>query len=159
MFSGSQKVSSFVKHLKKRASFFEKLASFLHTVINEKASSLWKLARFLVKWSPAGLCHRSPTSVRLTAGPLESYSGNVSNQDTASTCKQHHSRIWIATKNMIDHMFSEQVYFFFFFFSFHTCHTWDLININMLMLSHSIRISSWLRRNSHCGKRRSHRVL
>ena len=50
MFSGSQ--SSFVKHLKKRASFFEKLASFLHTVVNEKASSLWKLARFLVKWSP-----------------------------------------------------------------------------------------------------------
>ena len=52
MFSGSQKASSFVKHLKKRASFFEKLASFLHTVVNEKASSLWKLARFLVKWSP-----------------------------------------------------------------------------------------------------------
>ena len=51
MFSGSQKASSFVKHLKKRASFFEKLASFLHTVVNEKASSLWKLARFLVKWS------------------------------------------------------------------------------------------------------------
>ena len=40
MFSGSQKASSFVKHLKKRASFFEKLASFLHTVVNEKASSL-----------------------------------------------------------------------------------------------------------------------
>ena len=46
MFSGSQKASSFVKHLKKRASFFEKLASFL---VNEKASSLSKLARFLVK--------------------------------------------------------------------------------------------------------------
>ena len=43
-----------MKHLKKRASFLEKLASFLHTVVNEKASSLWKLARFLVKWSPAG---------------------------------------------------------------------------------------------------------
>ena len=40
MFSGSHKASSFVKHLKKRASFFEKLASFLHTVVNEKASSL-----------------------------------------------------------------------------------------------------------------------
>ena len=40
-------------------------------------------------------------------GPLESYSGNVSNQDTAS--KQHHSRIEITTKNMIDHMLSEQV--------------------------------------------------
>ena len=52
MFSGSQKASSFVKHLKKWASFFLKLASFLHTVVNEKASSLWKLARFLVKWSP-----------------------------------------------------------------------------------------------------------
>ena len=52
MFSGSQKASSFVKHLKKRASFFEKLASFLHTVVNEKASSLWKLAHFLVKWFP-----------------------------------------------------------------------------------------------------------
>ena len=52
MFSESQKASSFVNHLKKRASFFEKLASFLHTVVNEKASSLWKLARFLVKWSP-----------------------------------------------------------------------------------------------------------
>ena len=49
MFSGLQKASSFVKYLKKRASFFEKLASFLHTVVNEKASSLWKLARFLVK--------------------------------------------------------------------------------------------------------------
>ena len=33
----------------------------------------------------------SATSVRLTAGPLESYSGNVSNQDTTS--KQHHSNI------------------------------------------------------------------
>ena len=52
MFSGSQKASSFVKHLKRRASFFEKLVSFMHTVVNEKASSLWKLARFLVKWSP-----------------------------------------------------------------------------------------------------------
>ena len=52
MFSGWQKASSFVKHLKKWASFFEKLASFLHTVVNEKASWLWKLARFLVKWSP-----------------------------------------------------------------------------------------------------------
>ena len=29
--------------------------------------------------------YRSPNSVRLTAVPLESYSGNVSNQDTAST--------------------------------------------------------------------------
>ena len=57
MFSGSQKAISFVKHLKKRASFFEKLASFLHTVVNEKASSLWKPARFLVKWSPEGDFH------------------------------------------------------------------------------------------------------
>ena len=56
--------------------------------------------------------YRSPTSVRLTAGPLESYSGNVSNQDTAS--KQHHSRIEITAKNMIDHVLSEQVFFFFF---------------------------------------------
>ena len=55
----------------------------------------------------------SATSVRLTAGPLESYSGNVSNQDTTS--KQHHSRIEnITTKNMIDHMLSEQDYYFFF---------------------------------------------
>ena len=53
----------------------------------------------------------SATSVRLTAGPLESYSGNVSNQDTTS--KQHHSRIEITTKNMIDHMLSEQDYYFF----------------------------------------------
>ena len=59
IFSGSQKASSFVKHLKKRASFLEKLASFLHTVVSEKASSLWKLARFLVKWSPEFLCSRS----------------------------------------------------------------------------------------------------
>ena len=35
MFSGSQKASSFVKHLKKQA--FKKLASFLHTVENEKS--------------------------------------------------------------------------------------------------------------------------
>ena len=54
----------------------------------------------------------SATSVRLTAGPLESYSGNVSNQDTTS--KQHHSRIEITTKNKIDHMLSEQDWFFFF---------------------------------------------
>ena len=68
----------------------------------------------------------STTSARLAAGPLESYSGNVSNQDTTS--EQHHSRIEITTKNMIDHMLSEQD----FFFSFHTCHTWGLINIKML---------------------------
>ena len=52
MFSGSQKASSFVKYRKKRDSFFEKLASFLHTVINEKVRSLWNSPRFLVKWSP-----------------------------------------------------------------------------------------------------------
>ena len=56
----------------------------------------------------------SATSVRLTAGPLESYSRNVSNEDTRS--KQHHSRIEITTENMIDHMLSEQVYFFYLFF-------------------------------------------
>ena len=56
----------------------------------------------------------SATSVRLTPGPLESYSGNVSNQDTTS--KQHHSRIEITTKNMIDHMLSEQDYFLLLFF-------------------------------------------
>ena len=65
MFSGSQKASSFVKHLKKGARFFEKLASFLHTVVNEKASSLWKLARFLVKWSPGH--NMSPTFSPLTS--------------------------------------------------------------------------------------------
>ena len=48
----------------------------------------------------------SATSVRLIAGPLESYSEKVSNQDTTS--KQHHSRKEITTKNMIDHMLSEQ---------------------------------------------------
>ena len=57
----------------------------------------------------------------------ESYSDNASHQDTAS--KQHHSRIEITTKNMIDHMLSEQLYIL---YSFHTCHTWDLINIKML---------------------------
>ena len=41
----------------------------------------------------------------------ESYSGNVSNQDTTS--KQHHSRTEITTKNAIDHMLSEQDFFFF----------------------------------------------
>ena len=49
MFSGSQKASSFVKHLKKRASFFEKLASCLHTVVNEKASSLLSE---MIPWGP-----------------------------------------------------------------------------------------------------------
>ena len=58
----------------------------------------------------------SATSVRFNIGPLESYSGNASNQDTAS--KQHHSRIEITTKNMIDHMLSEQLYFFFNSFSY-----------------------------------------
>ena len=43
--------------------------------------------------------------------------------------------------------------FIFFFFSFHTCHTWGLINIKML--SHSIRISSWLRRNSPALRRKT----
>ena len=52
MFSGSHKASSFVKHLKKRTRFFEKLPKLLLTVLNEKVSSLWKLARFLVRWSP-----------------------------------------------------------------------------------------------------------
>ena len=95
----------------------------------------------------------SATSV---AGPLESYSGNVSNQDTTS--KQHHFRIEITTENMIDHMLSEQVYFYFFFF---------LVSILVIpgawsiskCCHNSIRISSWLRRNSHCGERRSHHVL
>ena len=68
MFSGSQKASSFVKHLKKQASFFEKLASFLHTVVNEKASSLWKLARFLVKWSPGLWIYQIVTGVTSVVG-------------------------------------------------------------------------------------------
>ena len=58
----------------------------------------------------------------------ESYSGNVSNQDTTS--KQHHSRTEITTKNTIDQMLSEQD-FFFFFFSY-LSYTWGLINIKML---------------------------
>ena len=62
-------------------------------------------------------------SFQLASHPI---SDNASNQDTAS--KQHHSRIEITTKNMIDHMLSEQLYLF---YSFHTCHTWDLINIKM----------------------------
>ena len=63
-------------------------------------------------------------SFQLASHPI---SDNASNQDTAS--KQHHSRIETTTKNMIDHMLSEQLYLF---YSFHTCHTWDLINIKML---------------------------
>ena len=89
--------------------------------------------------------------MRLTAGPLESYSGNVSNQDTAS--KQHHSRIEITTKNMIDHMLSEQV---FFLVLIHVIPgAWSISKC----CPNSVRISSWLRRNSHCGERWSHRVL
>ena len=83
----------------------------------------------------------------------ESYSGNVSNQDTTS--KQHHSRTEITTKNTIDHMLSEQYFFFFFF---HTCHIPGAWSISECC-PNSIRISSWLRRNFHCGERRSHRVL
>ena len=83
----------------------------------------------------------------------ESYSGNVSNQDTTS--KQHHSRTEITTKNTIDHMLSEQDFFFFFF---HTCHIPGAWSISECC-PNSIRISSWLRRNFHCGERRSHRVL
>ena len=102
----------------------------------------------------------SANSVRLTAGPLESYSGNVSNQDTES--KQHHSRIEITTKNMIDHMLSEQVYFLFFLFLFFFL-VFILVIPGAWSISkccpNSIIISSWLRRNSHCGERRSHRVL
>ena len=59
------------------------------------------------KQSSATSANFSTTSVRLTAGPLESYSGNISNQDTTS--KQHHSRIEITTENMIDHMLSDEV--------------------------------------------------
>ena len=95
----------------------------------------------------------SPTSVWLTAGPLESYSGNVSNQDTAS--KQHHSRIEITTKNMIDHILSEQDSFFFLVFIHVIPGAWSISKC----CPNSIRISSWLRRNSHCGERWSHRVL
>ena len=87
----------------------------------------------------------------------ESYSGNVSNQDTTS--KQHHSRTEITTKNMIAHMLSEQDYFFiYFFFSFYTCHIPGAWSISKCC-PNSIRISIWLRRNFHCGERRSHRVL
>ena len=58
---------------------------------------------------------------------------------------------------MIDHLLSEQVYFIFFFFVFiHVIPgAWPISKC----CPNSIRISSWLRRNSHCGERRSHRVL
>ena len=93
----------------------------------------------------------STTSARLAAGPLESYSGNVSNQDTTS--EQHHSRIEITTKNMIDHMLSEQDFFLVFILVIPGA--WSVSKC----CPNSIRISSWLRRNSHCGERRSHRAL
>ena len=85
----------------------------------------------------------SATSVRLNASPLENYSGNASNQNTAS--KQHHSRIEITTKNMIDHMLSEKVWFFKVFI--HVIPgTWSISKC----CPNSIRIPSWMR-NSHCG--------
>ena len=56
----------------------------------------------------------SATSVRLTTGPLESYSGNVSNQDTTS--KQHHSRIEITTKTWLIICFQNKFNFFFLVF-------------------------------------------
>ena len=46
----------------------------------------------------------------------------------------------------------------FFFFFFHTCHIPGAWSISECC-PNSIRISSWLRRNFHCGERRSHRVL
>ena len=46
----------------------------------------------------------------------------------------------------------------FFFFFFHTCHIPGAWSISKCC-PNSIRISSWLRRNFHCGERRSHRVL
>ena len=54
-------------------------------------------------------------------------------------------------------MLSEQVYFLFFFLVFiHVIPgAWSISKC----CPNSIRISSWLRRNSHCGERRSHRVL
>ena len=51
-------------------------------------------------------------------------------------------------------MLSEQDFFFF----FHTCHIPGAWSISKCC-PNSIRISSWLRRNFHCGERRSHRVL
>ena len=54
-------------------------------------------------------------------------------------------------------MLSEQVWFFFFFLVFIHVIPWAW-SISKCC-PNSIRISSWLRRNSHCGERRSHRVL
>ena len=58
----------------------------------------------------------------------------------------------ITTKNMIDHRLSEQVQFFLVFI--HVIPgAWSISKC----CPNSIRISSWLRRNSHCGERRSRR--
>ena len=65
-----------------------------------------------VAWNQRGR-GRGPGENNLKA-TSESYSGNVSNQDTTS--KQHHSRTEITTKNTIDHIcFQNKIFFFFFF--------------------------------------------
>ena len=74
------------------------------------------------------------TSVRLNTGPLE----------------QHHSRIEITTKSMIDHMLSEKVWFVKAFI-----HVIPGARSISKCCSNSIRIPSLLR-NSHCEERRSH---
>ena len=87
-------------------------------------------------------------SFQLASHPI---SDNASNQDTAS--KQHHSRIEITTKNMIDHMLSEQLIFFIVFIHVIPW-TWSISKC----CPNSERIPSWLS-NSHCGERRSHQHL
>ena len=82
--------------------------------------------------------------VRLNASPLEML-------DTAN--KQHHSRIEITTKSMIDHMLSEKVWFFKVFI-----HVIPGAWSRSKCCPSSMRIPSWLR-NSHCRERQSHHRL
>ena len=76
----------------------------------------------------------------------ESYSGNVSNQDTTS--KQHHSRTEITTKTRLIICFQNKIFFFF----FHTCHIPGAWSISKCC-PNSIRISSWLRRRKTISSR------
>ena len=68
-----------------------------------------------------------------------------------STIPEQKSRL----KTRLIICFQNKIFFFFFF---HTCHIPGAWSISKCC-PNSIRISSWLRRNFHCGERRSHCVL
>ena len=86
-----------------------------HAPIGLHSHQVGTLLKRNTQHSCSGMKSKGPGENNLKA-TSESYSGNVSNQDTTS--KQHHSRTEITTKTRLIICFQNKIFFFF----FHTCH-------------------------------------